>query len=69
VQEVDLIRNSLNLPTCDMVFENVGKVIKRGAFQNDNSAFKLLYLRVVELQKSELFASSPIGVRKTISYS
>ena len=27
------------------------KVTKRGAFLNDNSVFKLLYLRVVELQK------------------
>ena len=27
------------------------KVTKRGAFPNDNSVFKLLYLRVVELQK------------------
>jgi len=27
------------------------KVTKRGAFSNDNSVFKLLYLRVVELQK------------------
>ena len=26
-------------------------VTKRGAFPNDNSVFKLLYLRVVELQK------------------
>ena len=37
------------------------KVTKRGAFPNDNSVFKLLYLRVVELQKSGQTALSPTG--------
>ena len=35
------------------------KVTKRGAFPNDNSVFKLLYLRVVELQKK--WASRPFA--------
>ena len=35
------------------------KVTKRGAFPNDNSVFKLLYLRVVELQKK--WASRPVA--------
>ena len=35
------------------------KVTKRGAFPNDNSVFKLLYLRVVELQKK--WADRPVA--------
>ena len=35
------------------------KVTKRGAFPNDNSVFKLLYLRVLELQKK--WASRPVA--------
>ena len=35
------------------------KVTKRGAFQNDNSVVKLLYLRVVELQKK--WAEHPVA--------
>ena len=35
------------------------KVTKRGAFPNDNSVFKLLYLRVVELQKK--WSSRPVA--------
>ena len=35
------------------------KVTKRGAFLNDNSVFKLLYLRVVELQKK--WADRPVA--------
>ena len=35
------------------------KVTKRGAFPNDNSVFKLLYFRVVELQKK--WADRPVA--------
>ncbi|MBR0288425.1 MAG: IS256 family transposase, partial [Selenomonadaceae bacterium] len=38
---------------------SLGKVRKGGAFPNDNSVFKLLYLRVVELQKK--CASRPVA--------
>ena len=45
------------------------KVTKRGSFPNDNSVFKLLYLRVVELQKSGQTALSPTGRLSAISFS
>jgi len=35
----------------EAVNSSFGKVTKRGAFPNDYSVFKLLYLRVLELQK------------------
>jgi len=41
------------------VNSSFGKVTKRGAFPNDYSVFKLLYLRVVELQKN--WADRPIA--------
>ena len=43
------------------------KITKRDAFPNDNFPFKLLYLRVVELQKSEPLALSPTGRSFVIS--
>ena len=45
------------------------KVTKRGAFPNDNSVFKLLYLRVVELKKNGLTAPLPIGRSFAINFS
>ncbi|MBR6889236.1 MAG: transposase, partial [Selenomonadaceae bacterium] len=43
----------------EAVNSSFGKVTKRGAFPNDNSVFKLLYLRVVELQKK--WTSRPVA--------
>ena len=43
----------------EVVNSSFRKVTKRGAFPNDNSVFKLLYLRVVELQKK--WASRPVA--------
>ena len=45
------------------------KVTKRGAFPNDNFVFKLLCLRVVELQKNGYFALSPTDRSFGISFS
>ncbi len=43
----------------EAVNSSFGKVTKRGAFPNDYSVFKLLYLRVVDLQKN--WADRPIA--------
>ena len=43
----------------EAVNSSFGNVTKRGAVPNDNSVFKLLYLRVVELQKK--WASRPVA--------
>ncbi len=64
---VHLIRNSLKyVPTRDykdftahLKNSSFRKVTKRGTFPNYNSVFKLLYLRVVELQKK--WADRPVA--------